>query len=587
MNKAKKYLFFVLICSWAQLANAYILNQTKSGIPVHWPSSSPVVNIFVNSQNSQTLPEATVQSIAAASLTKWNGLGQVSIQKNVTTNKNQVDLNELYFSTDPNAFNGTGVIGVTEVGFKEATGEIIEADILINDTYTFSTNPSDQFYLGNVITHEAGHFLGLGHGQVTGSTMFYALSLGQSSLGDDDKAGLYAIYPNGDSTKGILSGTIVGGKNLAVVFGAHVQAISIKTGKVMGASISELNGKFTINGLPKNDQYIIYTSPITQIGLPTNYASVRSDFCESSRKYRGSFFQSCGSSSEGFPQSINFNSSTLDVGKITIRCNLDSPPEYLQSKGVTPNSFDISSYTTTGLGGSFVGFFSSSELTNGSPNDYFHLDLSPVSDWSSISSSSSLFVELKILNQPFYSIYKPALTSVKRASGTTTLAASYIDEGDGWINMNTVAHIPIRINPAQASDNDFEFGITAVQTFSAGIPYAKIDLFPDFDHFEDSLKFYLATATVVKRNDDGSYTQVSSKSESLTDNTQCPDAINTYALTNYSAQGTPSSSDRKKALGCGTVDMDNGGAGGPGGFMVGLFFCFIVSYALSRYSKMA
>jgi hypothetical protein len=70
----------------------------------------------------------------------------------------------------------------------------------------------------------------------------------------------------------------------------------------------------------------------------------------------------------------------------------------------------------------------------------------------------------------------------------------------------------------------------------------------------------------------------------------CTDAINTYALTNFSAKGISSNSDRKKVAGCGTVVDSNdgaGGGGGPGGFMVGLLLCFIISYALSRYSKMA
>jgi len=588
VNKVEKYLFFLIFVCQLQTAGAYVLSQTKNGTSVHWPAASTVLDLYVNSQNGQSLDDNTVQTIAASSLAQWNDIGNVTLRKNVTLNKGQEEFNEIYFSTDPNVFSGSGVIGITQVGFQETTGEIVEADILLNDNFTFSTTPSDPSYLGNVITHEAGHFLGLGHGQVAGSTMFYSLTRGQYQVNDDDKAGLYSLYPNGNVNVGALTGTIIGGKNLTPVFGAHVQAISVKSGKVMASTISEMNGRFRIDGLPQSDQYVIYTSPIKQIGLPTNYANVRSDFCESSTKYRGSFYQSCGASSEGFPQAIKLNSGLIEVGKVTIRCGLDSPPEYLQNKGAVSSQFDVNTYSQSGLGGSFVGFFSNAEMTDGTANDKFRINLSSISDWDTVSTSTSLYVHLKISNQAFYSPFK-ANVSVTRSGVTTAVLPYYKQNSDGWMNIETDTYISI--NRAIPSDNDFTIHVIPEDMRSAvpaGIPYSRTDYFPVMDEFVDSLYFYLATADIVKKNGDGTYTQVSSRSDVLSDNTTCPDAINTYALTNYSANGTASSSDRKKsAAGCGTVDMDNGASGGPGGFFVGLIFSFLISYALSRYSKLA
>lgn len=588
MNKVEKYLFFLIFVCQLQTAGAYVLSQTKNGTSVHWPAASTVLDLYVNSQNGQSLDDNTIQTIAASSLAQWNDIGNVTLRKNVTLNKGQEEFNEIYFSTDPHVFSGSGVIGITQVGFQETTGEIVEADILLNDNFTFSTTPSDPSYLGNVITHEAGHFLGLGHGQVVGSTMFYSLTRGQYQVNDDDKAGLYSLYPNGNVNVGALTGTIIGGKNLTPVFGAHVQAISVKSGKVMASTISEMNGRFRIDGLPQSDQYVIYTSPIKQIGLPTNYANVRSDFCESSTKYRGSFYQSCGASSEGFPQAIRLNSGLIEVGKVTIRCGLDSPPEYLQNKGAVSSQFDVNTYSQSGLGGSFVGFFSNAEMTDGTANDKFRINLSSISDWDTVSTSTSLYVHLKISNQAFYSPFK-ANVSVTRSGVTTAVLPYYKQNSDGWMNIETDTYISI--NRAIPSDNDFTIHVIPEDMRSAvpaGIPYSRTDYFPVMDEFVDSLYFYLATADIVKKNGDGTYTQVSSRSDVLSDNTTCPDAINTYALTNYSANGTASSSDRKKsAAGCGTVDMDNGASGGPGGFFVGLIFSFLISYALSRYSKLA
>lgn len=588
MNKFKIYLFISFWLSFSQLAEAYVLSQTKSGIPVQWSSTSTTVDLYVNSQNTQALDETTVQTIAASSVAQWNGVGNINLRKNSTTGQGQAELNELYFSTDPSVFNGSGVIGLTQIGFKETNGEIVEADILINDNYSFSTTTSDASYLGNVLTHEVGHFLGLGHGQVSGSTMFYSLSRGQYKINTDDQAGLYALYPTGSVSKGSLTGTIIGGKNLSPVFGAHVQAISVKTGKVAAAALSESNGRFRIDGLSQNDQYLIYTSPVKQIGLPSYYANVKNDFCESSKSYRGSFYQSCGANSEGFPQALKLASGLLEVGKITIRCGLDVPPEYFQTKGSATTQFDLNSYSPDGLGGSFAGFFSDAEMASGTALDKFRLNLSGISDWNTVSTSTSLFVHLKIRNQLLYSPFK-ANVSVTRSGVTTAVAPKYNQESDGWMNIETDVYIPI--NRATSSDNDLIIQVSPEDmrtSLPAGIPYTRTDYFPSLDEFGDSLYFYLAIVDIVKSNGDGTYTQVSSRSDILSDNTNCPDAINTYALTDYTTKGKPSdSAERKKVAACGTVDMDNGASGGPGGFMVGLILSFIISYALSRYSKMA
>lgn len=557
------------------------------------------MDLFVNPENSVTLDpenrnlfEAEVQSIVDDSVDQWNGQSSIALRKNVTSGVNQLELNEIYFSSD-NIF-GSGVIGLTMVNFNDTNGEISSADIILNNNFDFSTDPLSRNFLGNVITHELGHFVGLGHGQVVGSTMFYDLSLGQHKISEDDKSGIYSLYPSGDPGKGSLSGTIVGSKKLVQVFGAQVQAISVKTGKVMGASVSELDGKFKIDGLPTDDQYVLYTSPIKQMGLPSNYTKAKSDFCESSTKYRGSFFQSCGSSSEGFPQAVRLNSSSLDVGRITIRCGLDTPPDYMQNKNITPASFDLTENTSTGLGGSFVGFFSAAELLPPGTSDYFKLNFTQVDNWA-IYSSKPIYLEVKVMNQAFYSAFKANVQISRVATAEVLQSIPYIQEPDGWVNLETIERM--EINVSNPSDNEFEVKISpAVITTSfpqaaPGIQsFSKSELFPSYTDAQENLYFYLVTATIVQKNVDGTFTQIASKNDLLSDNTNCPDAMNTYALTNYSAKGTSSNSERKSGGGCGiVVDQGQGpGSGkGPGGFLVGLLLCFIIANVLSRYSKMA
>lgn len=572
-------------------SRAYVQNRTSSDSLVHWTSSMTVLDIFVNSDNTQGLNSTTIHNIATSGIAQWDGKSRLTLRKNSTAGTNQTGLNELYFSTDPSVFNGSGVVGITQVYYKNNTGEIIEADVLINDNYTFSTSVGDVNYLGNVITHEMGHFLGLGHSQVSGSTMFYALSRGQSQISADDKAGVYSIYPNGDSTKGALSGKVVGGRSLISVFGAHVQAISLKTGKVAGSNISDYDGTFTIDGLDKNDKYYLYTSPIAQVGLPSKYANAHYDFCDNSKKYRGSFFQKCGSGGEGFPQAVNLSSSAVNVGNVTIRCGLDVPVEYMQNKSVTPAVFDIQSHVQSGIGNAFTGYFSNQEITQNGIADYFRIDLSnfSTSDWSALSASGTLMLELRVLNQSFFSPFK-ANISVKRDSGTTNVSPIYQQESDGWLDIETVARFAI--NRSVLSDNNFEVTVTPESMnfpyYPAALPYTKTDYFPSSSYFEDSVYFYLVSASIVRDNGNSTYTLLSSKEQQLSDNTQCTDANNTYALTDFTTKGIASSSSSRKkddGIACGTVDLQGGPGNGPGGFFIGLILSLILCHLTSKLSR--
>jgi predicted Zn-dependent protease len=603
VNNFKKYfcLFILSSAVLSTVASAYVQNVTTNYSTVRWPSNVTLIDVYTNPSNTQGMLEADILSQASASVAQWNGHSSISIRANSSSVSNQANVNEIYFSTDPSIFNGTGVVGITQVLFKNNTGEILEADILLNDNFTFSDDVNDTNYLGNVITHELGHFLGLGHSQVIGSTMFYALTRGQSTLAPDDKAGVYSSYSNGDSTKGTLTGNIVGGQGVVPVFGANVQAISVTTGEIAGATISELDGSFSIQGLAKNDQYYIYTYPVVQAGLPSKYANAKSDFCESSKKYRGSFFQACGSSFEGYPQSVKLNSSSIDVGNITIRCGLDVPVGYLQGKNLSPASFDMLDGVVSGVGNGFVGYFSNSEISQGD-EDYFKVDLSNV-DLDAISPTGDLYLELKIMSQTLYSPLK-ANIEITRNSGTTTINPKVVTNSDGWLSLDTIARI--QINRSDLSDNEFEIKLTpealAPPTyFPSGVALMKEDFFPSYPSFQDSLYMYLASASIVKDNGNGTYSLMSSKNDQLTDNTQCTDAINTYALSDYSANRSVASTGRsrkkKGIFGCGTIDLEGGSTGGgPGGFFIGLVFslllCSLTSsiikqYKSKQYSKMA
>ena len=109
----------------------------------------------------------------------------------------------------------TGYNGVNEVLFMHkgqqeraaaaqvwftADGTIIEADIWINDDYTWNAtgNPAaDEVDLQSALLHEFGHWLILGHCADSHAVMFAKLKAGtlKRELQPSDMLGIRAIYP--------------------------------------------------------------------------------------------------------------------------------------------------------------------------------------------------------------------------------------------------------------------------------------------------------------------------------------------------------------------------------------------------------
>jgi hypothetical protein len=118
--------------------------------------------------------------------------------------------NEIYFA----AIDEPGVLGYTIVWSTRSRGpllgQIVEADMVIDDdgdwswyTGTAGSIVADggQIDFWSVFTHEAGHWVGMGHTDTTdvcaGQTMFPYIDSGDSTkrlLGDGDMTGVSALY---------------------------------------------------------------------------------------------------------------------------------------------------------------------------------------------------------------------------------------------------------------------------------------------------------------------------------------------------------------------------------------------------------
>ncbi len=591
LSSSVKGLLTIFLAIMPLSLSAYVHTLTASGKNVKWPSNVNSISLNVNasgcSASLNSCSSSHVLNVVNSSASQWSNNSHITFSAGLNGNSPSSNQNDVYFSSSAGAFSGTGVVAITQVAYKESTGEILEADIVVNASFAYEDYSGESTYLGNIITHEMGHLMGLGHGQVHNSSMFYSLSIGQYTLANDDISGAKVLY--GKTTgKGTISGKIIGSSARVGIFGAHVQAISSTTGKIVAATFSKQNGEFSIGNLDLDDVYYIYVSPakLPQETLPSYYSSVRADFCNGGQYYRGSFFQSCYNSERGHPQGvpITSTSSSYNVGEITIRCSLDTPLDYLGNKGLYSNTPDIVSSSNT-VGYSQTGFFTSNDVAFGI-TDEFEIDLTDYSV-----PTGNIYLEARLLAQPLYSMLKMELEidplvgpPVTYPTGLDYQGLAY--DSDGAPDFQVVGRVLLdRVTPA---NNVFTLTVTPedVNSFIATTTYPnKSDYYPSYSIFGDKLALYLLTLNIVRSNGDGTYTRISTYIPStVNDNKTCPDAQKAYSVSGI-VSGASTSEEKKTTKGgggCGAVDLgdgDGGSGGGPSGpisFLIGLMGAMVL-----------
>ena len=111
-------------------------------------------------------------------------------------------------------------LAVTIVWHNKQTGAILDADMMINDQLATPRNAGGPYAncpdegcppgnpgdtdLASIVTHEAGHFIGIGHSNVEEATMFAVAmrtSVEKRTLAQDDRDAVCAVYPPGDLTE--------------------------------------------------------------------------------------------------------------------------------------------------------------------------------------------------------------------------------------------------------------------------------------------------------------------------------------------------------------------------------------------------
>lgn len=204
----------------ATSAQAFERSKTPSGVGVSWAKRS--ITFHINERGSTDVDFDAVEDTVNNSFAVWTEPDCTDIRFNYggTTASSSVGFNQsgsnqnLVVFKESNWPHQDGVIGVTTVtfctqrgGICTYNGVILDADIEMNgEEFTFATNGSRRLFdLGNTLTHEVGHLLGLDHTPERNATMFASAPAGETikrSLHEDDVDGVCFVYPFGASTPG-------------------------------------------------------------------------------------------------------------------------------------------------------------------------------------------------------------------------------------------------------------------------------------------------------------------------------------------------------------------------------------------------
>lgn len=184
-----------------------------SGDPIYW--ATPHITYSIQEDTTAGISLEEMRTATRAAFDAWMSADcggeppRIEVTEADTAecalheyNKELANANILFF-VDQGWDSDAARLALTTVTFHATTGEIYDADMALNtDDWTFTTDGTgglETVDLQSVLTHEAGHFLGLAHSTVPGATMMPTYSSPSQAdlrtLSADDCAGICAIYP--------------------------------------------------------------------------------------------------------------------------------------------------------------------------------------------------------------------------------------------------------------------------------------------------------------------------------------------------------------------------------------------------------
>ncbi len=193
-------------------------NCLTVGLPLVWQSNCVTVSVQADGAPKQNIDYETALGSVTRAFAAWTGAScdggppamTVQVSGPITCdaseyNPDKGNANIVVFRQDSWPYvGGQDALGLTSVHFEAATGTIWDSDIEVNAVdATLSVGdpvPANAVDLDSLLTHEAGHLLGLAHTTDKSATMFPGYTEGTSTLrhlAQDDIKGICTLYPPG------------------------------------------------------------------------------------------------------------------------------------------------------------------------------------------------------------------------------------------------------------------------------------------------------------------------------------------------------------------------------------------------------
>ncbi|MCE9573093.1 MAG: matrixin family metalloprotease [Deltaproteobacteria bacterium] len=207
MHRVRRALPVALIVFAASTAHAYTVKTTSTGAPVHWATGDVTLTLaFTPAPAGVDVVRAT--AAANDGLATWqaalDGTGVTLMTEPGTAGTDHTDgvdsVRWALTADDPNIEKG--VLALTFVAYQSGSGEITDADIVMNGVdFAWATDPTactTRYDVASALTHEFGHALGLahalGHPEATMFATAEPCEISKRDLAADDVDGIDELY---------------------------------------------------------------------------------------------------------------------------------------------------------------------------------------------------------------------------------------------------------------------------------------------------------------------------------------------------------------------------------------------------------
>lgn len=563
---------------------AFTATLTSGGDPVHWPDGFKF-NLAGNSRNSSGLSDNDIYNSVTKSLQRWKAASggamgfdywQGTDPAVYEPDSNYNGLSSLYFASNARGSTGltSNILGLTQVWYDTKSGQIVEADTVLNDlNFIFTTQPTDtsgfgsssstygaknRVFIENVLTHEFGHSLGFSHSGQMQSTMLFMESPEQAHLGCDEQIAIHGLYPTSDvGSRSSIVGAVLGPTGMPL-FGANVQAISRRRGTVLSSSLTDRAGHYVISGLEPGEYFLLAEPyyPGSQ-PLPAYYSGMSSALCPNG----DSFGRTVLVNTDGFTASLVQAQAGVSVTAPTFSVSCNSGGAAI--RGLVASAVQSSApLVFDGLKNSGFGF---TDLFPGVSGAHFY-KLSQISG----------HLEVRVLS---YSLYSPIAMTVQLLDPRGNPVSSAQTQVPVYTGDSGYSNYDVLISADQLPLGDYYLSASPTSLSALLYPAGSVAL--------DSVHFTLVTGTLNEPDP--------ALSAVLPFNARCRMAENFSSY--QSPAGSPprnSVSSSDNTGGCGMMDTSGGRRGGKGGgqgpppsgsAVLGWFMPWLMMFLIARLAR--